>query len=292
MSRWTTADIPSQTGRTFLVTGASSGLGAEVTRALCAAGAEVILTCRDEERGRAVADSVDGAVDVRRLDLADLKSVRAFADGVDRPVDVLINNAGVMAVPFDVTPDGFERHMATNHLGHFALTGLLLDRVRDRVVTVTSGLHHLGRLHPDDLHYAHRRYRRWLAYAQSKLANLLFTYELHRRLADHPQLTDHPQLSVAAHPGVSATEGQRRDTSLQGKILAGGKAQPPSMGALPLLYAATAPEVEGGTCIGPDGLFQRNGHPEQVRTSRRSRDAAMAGRLWEVSEGATGIRYP
>ncbi|NGO77011.1 SDR family NAD(P)-dependent oxidoreductase [Streptomyces sp. YC504] len=287
MTRWTPTGIPSQTGRTFLVTGGSSGLGAEVVRALCAAGAEVVLTCRDEDRGRAVAASVDGpAPEVRRLDLADLKSVRTFAETVAHPVDVLINNAGVMAVPYSVTADGFEQHIGTNHLGHFALTGLLLDRVRDRIVTVSSGLHRLGRIHSDDLHYEHRRYQRWLAYAQSKLANLLFAYELQRRLpADGP-------LSVAAHPGVAATEGQRVDTSFQGKILAGGRAQPPAMGALPLLYAATAPGVEGGSCIGPDGMFQRNGYPEAVGTSGRSRDTAVAGRLWELSERATGVRYP
>ncbi|MBC9717551.1 SDR family NAD(P)-dependent oxidoreductase [Streptomyces sp. TRM66268-LWL] len=286
MTRWTPADIPAQTGRTVIVTGGSSGLGAEVVRALCAAGAQVILTCRDERRGRAVAQSVDRREpEVHRLDLADLKSVRAFAETLERPVDVLVNNAGVMAVPYSVTADGFEQHIGTNHLGPFALTGLLLDRVRDRIVTVSSGLHRLGRIHLDDLHYEHRRYQRWLAYAQSKLANLLFAYELQRRLpADGP-------LSVAAHPGVAATEGQRRDTSLQGKILAGGRAQPPSMGALPLLHAATAPGGEGGICIGPDGLFQRNGYPQRVTTSGRSRDTETASGLWDRSERATGVRY-
>ncbi len=286
MTHWTTADIPPQKGRTFLVTGASSGLGAEMARALCAAGAEVILTCRDEERGRAVTASLDGSASVRRLDLADLKSVRAFAEGLEHPVDVLINNAGIMAVPYATTADGFESHIGTNHLGHFALTGLLIDRIGDRVVTVTSGLHRLGRIHPEDLHCEHRRYQRWLAYAQSKLANLLFAYELQRRLAGGGPV------SLAAHPGVCATEGQRRDTSLQGKILAGGRAQSPQMGALPLLYAATAPDIEGGVCIGPDGRFQRNGYPKTVTTSGRSRDATMAARLWQRSERATGVHFP
>ena len=162
------------------------------------------------------------------------------------------------------------------------LTTLLFDRVRDRFVTVSSGLHRLGRI-SDDLHWERRRYRRWQAYAQSKLANLLFAYELQRRLVAAGRTT----ISVAAHPGVAATEGQRRDTTLQGRILAGGSAQRPEMGALPILYAATAPGVEGGTCVGPDGFLQRNGHPTTVGTSRRSRDGRAATRLWDLSERLT-----
>lgn len=286
MSGWTVADMSDQRERTVIVTGANSGLGAETTRALAAAGAKVILACRDLDKGRAVADTVGGATEVRRLDLADLASIRAFADGLDGKVDVLINNAGVMAVPKGTTADGFERHIGTNHLGPFALTGLLADRVRDRVVTVSSGLHRLGRIN-DDLNWEHRRYQRWLAYGQSKLANLLFAYEYQRRLTAAGRRT----ISVAAHPGVAATEGQRRDTSLQGKVLAGGAAQSPEMGALPILYAATAPEVEGGVCIGPDGFMQRHGHPTVVKTSRRSTDAERAARLWEKSELLTGVHY-
>ncbi|GIF77500.1 oxidoreductase [Asanoa siamensis] len=284
MTAWTAADMPDQRGRTVLVTGASSGLGAEVTRELAAAGATVIMACRDAAKARAVAGTVRGETEVRVLDLADLASVRAFADGLPAPVDVLINNAGVMAVPEGRTADGFERHIGTNHLGPFVLTALLGDRVRDRVVTVTSGLHVLGRI-GDDLNWERRRYRRWLAYAQSKLANLLFAYELQRRLAAAGRAT----VSVAAHPGLAATEGQRRDRSLQGRILAGGRAQSPRMGALPILYAATAPSVAGGTCIGPDGFLQRNGHPVVVRTSARSRDGALAGRLWSRSADLTGV---
>jgi NAD(P)-dependent dehydrogenase (short-subunit alcohol dehydrogenase family) len=284
MTTWTAVDVPDQSGRTVVVTGPTSGLGAEATRVLAGAGAKVIMACRNPEKARAVADAIGGHTEVRRLDLADLSSVRAFADGLDGEVDVLINNAGVMAVPKGTTADGFERHIGTNHLGPFALTGLLVDRVRDRVVTVSSGLHVLGRI-DDDLNWERRRYRRWLAYAQSKLANLLFAYELHRRLA----AAGRPTVSVAAHPGVAATEGQRRDTSLQGRILAGGRAQSPAMGVLPLLYAATAPGVVGGTCVGPDGLLQRNGHPTVVRSSRRSRDLSSAARLWERSERLTGV---
>lgn len=285
MSRWTVADVPDHRGRTVVVTGAASGLGAETTRVLAAAGATVIMACRDLEKARAVADTVDGTTDVRALDLADLSSVRAFADGIDR-ADVLINNAGVMGVAFGITADGFEQHIGTNHLGHFALTGLLIDRVRDRVVTVTSGLHVLGRLH-DDLNWKGGRYQRWLAYAQSKLANLLFAYELQRRLAAAGRRT----ISVAAHPGLAATEGQRRDRSLQGVLVAGGPAQSTATGALPLLFAAAAPEVEGGTCIGPDGFLQRHGHPTVVRSSRRSYDAALAARVWERSEALTGVPF-
>ncbi|MDQ7908245.1 oxidoreductase [Phytohabitans sp. ZYX-F-186] len=284
MAKWTAADVTDTSGRTVIVTGANSGLGAETARVLAEAGAKVIMACRDPDRARAVADGIDGHTEVRRLDLADLSSVRAFAEGFDGDVDVLINNAGVMAVPKGTTADGFERHIGTNHLGPFALTGLLINRVRDRVVTVSSGLHVLGRIH-HDLNWEHRRYQRWLAYAQSKLANLLFAYELDRRLSAAGRRT----ISVAAHPGVAATEGQRRDTSLRGKLLAGGPAQAPQMGALPILYAATAPGLTGGACLGPDGFMQRRGHPTLVRSSRRSYDATLAARLWEQSEHLTNV---
>lgn len=287
MTRWTAADIPDQQGRTVIVTGANSGLGAVATRALAGAGAKVIMACRNPDRARAVADAIGGDTQVRRLDLADLSSVRAFADGLDGEVDVLINNAGVMGVPKGTTADGFERHIGTNHLGPFALTGLLIDRVRDRVVTVSSGLHVLGRIR-EDLSWERRRYQRWLAYAQSKLANLLFAYELQRRLS----AAGRASISAAAHPGVAGTEGQRRDTSLQGKLLAGGSAQSPELGALPILYAATAPGIGGGDYVGPDGFMQRNGYPTLVRSSRTSRDIRLAVRLWERSELLTGVRYP
>lgn len=286
MTRWTAGNIPDQHGRTVIVTGANSGLGAEVTRVLAEAGAKVIMACRNPDKAKAVADAIDGSTEVCRLDLADLSSVRAFADSLDGDVDVLINNAGVMAVPKGTTVDGFERHIGTNHLGPFALTGLLINRVRDRVVTVSSGLHMLGRIR-EDLNWERRRYQRWLAYAQSKVANVLFAYELQRRLS----AAGRPTISAAAHPGVAATEGQRQDTSLQGKILAGGSAQSPEMGALPILYAATAPAVGGGVCVGPDGFMQRKGHPTLVRTSRTSRDTAIATQMWERSELLTGVHY-
>lgn len=285
MSRWTADQIPDQRGRTVVITGANSGLGAEAARALAQSGATVVMACRDPDRAQAVASTIDGDTQVRRLDLADLSSVRAFADGLDGRVDVLINNGGVMGVARGTTADGFELHIGTNHLGPFLLTSLLLDRLAGRVVTVTSGLHVLGRISPD-LSWERRRYQRWLAYAQSKLANLLFAYELDRRLV----AAGRPALSVAAHPGVCSTEGQRRDTSLQGKILAGGRAQPPAVGVLPILYAATVAEVSGGRCIGPDGRMQRTGYPTVVRTSAASRDTGLAAQLWRASEDLTGLR--
>jgi NAD(P)-dependent dehydrogenase (short-subunit alcohol dehydrogenase family) len=287
MVQWTAADVADQRGRIVVITGANSGLGAEATRVLAGRGARVIAACRDVDRASAFADTVAGEVEVRHLDLAELASVRAFAAGIDTDIDVLINSAGVMAVARGRTADGFERHIGTNHLGPFLLTNLLLDRVSARVVTVTSGLHVLGRISPD-LNWERRRYQRWLAYAQSKLANAVFAYELQRRLA----AAGRNLISVAAHPGVAATEGQRRDTSLQGKILAGGRAQTPAMGALPILFAATTPGVRGGTCIGPDGRFQRNGFPTEVRTSRASRDATIALNLWSESERLTGLCAP
>jgi NAD(P)-dependent dehydrogenase (short-subunit alcohol dehydrogenase family) len=286
MSQWTAADLPDQRGRTVVITGANSGLGAEAARVLATAGARVVMACRDPVAARAVAGAIGGNIVVRRLDLADLSSVRAFAAGLDGDIDVLINNAGVMAVPKGTTADGFERHIGVNHLGPFALTGLLLGRVRGRIVTVSSGLHRLGRIRAD-LNWEHGHYQRWLAYAQSKLANLLFAYELSRRLS----ATGRATASVAAHPGVAATEGMRRDTSLQGRILAGGRAQSPAMGVLPILYAATAADVPAGACIGPDGFMQRTGHPAVVRTSRSSRDTGLAARLWERSELLAGVRY-
>jgi NAD(P)-dependent dehydrogenase (short-subunit alcohol dehydrogenase family) len=286
VTTWTAADVPDQRGRTVIVTGASSGLGTEITHGLSAAGARVIMACRDLAKARRVAETIGGNIEVRHLDLAHLSSVRAFADGLAGDVDLLINNAGVMAVPKGLTADGFERHIGINHLGPFALTALLVNRVDDRVVTVTSGLHVLGRIGAD-LDWAGRRYQRWLAYAQSKLANALFAYELHRRLTAAGRRT----ISVAAHPGVASTEGQRRDTSLAGRILAGGPAQSPRMGALPILFAATAPHVEGGTCLGPDGFLQRKGYPTAVRTSGASRDARLAAHLWGRSEDLTGFRF-
>jgi len=287
MSTWTAVDLPDLHGRTVVVTGATSGLGAAATRALAGRGAHVVTACRDLARASALADETPGDVEPRHLDLADLDSVRAFADGLDDlgGVDVLVNNAGVLAVPYDVTRQGFELHVGVNHLGPFLLTGLLLDRVGDRVVTMTSGLHRLA-LRGDVLRPDPPRYQRWAAYARSKLANLLFAYELDRRLAVAGSTT----VSLAAHPGVAATEGMRRDTSLQGKLMAGGRPQPVEMGVLPVLHAATQ-DVPRGSCTGPDGFGQRHGHPTLVRTSRRSYDRELAARVWAESERLVGFSY-
>ncbi|WP_037165128.1 oxidoreductase [Rhodococcoides fascians] len=287
---WTTSDIPDQTGRRFIVTGANSGLGEVTARALGAAGADVVLACRDTGRGDEVARSIGPRAHVRRLDLADLSSVRTFAHTVDT-VDVLINNAGVMALPERRTADGFEMQFGTNHLGHFALTGLLIEKITDRVVTMSSGLHRIGRIHLDDLNYSRRPYRRWPAYGQSKLANLMFALDLDRRLT----AANSAIKSIAAHPGYATTNLQGQTESVQDAFLSVGNrivAQSADMGALPELYAATSPEVTGGLYIGPGGRQELRGYPTIVAPSRPARDRAVQEALWDRSERLTGVRFP
>jgi len=286
--KWTAQEIPAQDGRTFVITGANSGIGLEAARALGAAGAHVVVACRDTSKGEHAVAELDGDFDVRRLDLADLSSVRAFADELDGDVDVLINNAGVMAVPRAKTADGFEMQLGTNHLGHFALTGLLLPRVRDRVVTISSQAHRTGRINFGDLQ-SERHYQRWIAYGQSKLANLLFMMELQRRLA----AAGSPLRSVAAHPGYSATNLQFHTQSIQDQLMGIANrliAQSAAMGALPTLYAATA-DVPGAAYIGPDGLFEQRGHPKLVDMAGAAKNEDNARRLWEVSEELTGVSF-
>jgi NAD(P)-dependent dehydrogenase (short-subunit alcohol dehydrogenase family) len=288
MAKWTAANIPSQDGRTVVITGANSGIGASAARELARAGARVIIACRNTAKGEAAAAAMPGTVEVRTLDLADLSSVRAFADGVPE-LDVLINNAGVMAVPLRRTADGFEMQIGTNHLGHFALTGLLLDRLRDRVVTVSSGAHRFGRIRLDDLNWERGRYQRWVAYGQSKLANLLFTYELQRRLSAAGSSIH----ALAAHPGYASTNLQSHTESIQDKVMALGNrlfAQSADMGALPTLHAAVV-DLPGGTYIGPDGRFEQSGHPKIVQSNSASRDTDTAARLWDLSEQLTGVTY-
>lgn len=293
MAAWTSADIPDQTDRTVVVTGANSGLGAETARALAAAGARVVLACRDVGKGEQVAAELGDRAHVRRLDLADLSSVRAFADGLAESheiVDVLVANAGVMAVPLRRTADGFEMQFGVNHLGHFALAALLFDRITDRVVTVSSAMHRIGRIDLADPNWERRRYQRWLAYGQSKLANLMFAYELQRRLTDR----ESPVRSLAAHPGYAATNLQYHSESLYGKVMERATpllGQPAAAGALPTLYAATVPDVEPGGFYGPDGLFEMRGHPHRVQSSTRSRDETVARQLWETSERLCGVRF-
>jgi NAD(P)-dependent dehydrogenase (short-subunit alcohol dehydrogenase family) len=289
--KWTPADLPSLDGRTAVVTGANSGLGLATARELARAGARVVLAVRDTARGDKAAASIDGQTEVRELDLADLASVNKFAGGVEGDIDLLINNAGVMAVPQSETADGFEMQIGTNHLGHFALTNLLLPQVRGRVVTVSSTAHGLGKIDLDDLNWKERRYDRWRAYGQSKLANLLFTLELQRRLSE----ADSGVLAVAAHPGYAATNLQSHTGNwFQNAIMVVGNkvfAQSDEMGAAPTLYAATA-DIAGGAYAGPGGFREMRGHPTLVGRSSAASDEDMARKLWELSEKLTGVSFP
>ncbi|MFD9944181.1 oxidoreductase [Nonomuraea sp. NPDC059023] len=292
MTTFSASDVPSMAGRTVVVTGANSGIGRAAARVLAAKDARVVLAVRDLAKGRAAAAGMTGRVEVRRLDLADLASVRAFAEDFTEPVDVLINNAGVMIPPFSRTVDGFELQFGTNHLGHFALTNLLLPRIRERVVTVSSGGHRVGSIDFDDLGWERKPYRAMGAYAQSKLANLLFTSELQRRLSEAGSTV----IATAAHPGASATnllrfDGRSRVRYLVMKAAAGLLAQSDDDGALPTLYAAVA-DIPGNSYAGPRGFLETRGAPKLVGRSAKARDAEAARRLWEVSEELTEVTFP
>jgi NAD(P)-dependent dehydrogenase (short-subunit alcohol dehydrogenase family) len=298
--------MPDLAGRTVVVTGGNSGLGYEATLAFAREGARVVMACRDPERAAAAREAIaravpGGSVEAMALDLASLASVRDFAKDFlqrERVLDILVNNAGVMALPYRKTVDGFEMQFGTNHLGHFALTGLLLERLLGtpgaRIVTVSSTMHRIGRIRFDDLQ-SERSYSKWLAYGQSKLANLLFTYELDRRL----RAAGANALAVACHPGYAATNLQAAGPRMMGSGLRERGmllvnrvfSQSAAMGALPTLYAATSPDVRGGDYIGPDGFMEMAGHPQRVASSRRSRDPQAAARLFEVSEELTGVRF-
>jgi NAD(P)-dependent dehydrogenase (short-subunit alcohol dehydrogenase family) len=299
-AEWTEADVPDQTGRTAVITGASSGIGLETARVLATRGARLILGCRDPGRAHravlAIRDAVPAAeVRVVPLDLASLDSVRAAAgqirSGCDR-IDLLINNAGVMMPPYGRTADGFEMQFGINHLGHFALTGLLLDRLAGpspRVVTVSSNNHADGRINFDDLQ-SERGYRRTAGYAQSKLANLMFTYELQRRLA----AAGSPAIAVAAHPGLTRTGLARylsRVMTVGYVLIERPLAQSAAMGALGTLRAATDPAVRGGEYYGPVRWRGERGCPALISSSERSHDEGAQRRLWQESERLTGVRY-
>jgi NAD(P)-dependent dehydrogenase (short-subunit alcohol dehydrogenase family) len=290
MAKWTLADMPPQNDRTVIVTGANSGIGRAAATAFAAAGARVILACRNVDKGNAAAATMADTVEVRALDLAGLASIREFATSVDEPIDILVNNAGVMAIPHRRTADGFEMQVGTNHLGHFALTGLLLDRIRDRVVTVSSTVHWAGRIDLADLNWEHRRYRRWPAYAQSKLANLLFTHELAERLT----AAGSPLKAHAAHPGYASTNLQSHTESVLDMIMAVGNrmvAQSAAMGALPTLMAATA-DLPNGSFTGPGGITTQHGYPKVVGSSRASHNRETAAALWSLSEKLTDVTFP
>jgi NAD(P)-dependent dehydrogenase (short-subunit alcohol dehydrogenase family) len=299
MSKWTTADIPDQKGRTAIVTGANTGLGFETAAALAERGARVVLAVRNLDKGkdalsRIVAATPGAEVELQQLDLSSLASVRAAADELTAKhdhVDLLINNAGVMYPPKQVTEDGFELQFGTNHLGHFALTGLLLDRLlatpSSRVVTVSSFGHRIrASIHFDDLQWE-RHYSAMGAYGQSKLANLLFTYELQRRLAAANRTT----IANAAHPGGSDTDLQRHLPNLVAPVVS-LLSQSAAMGALPTLRAATDPAASGAQYYGPGGLGGLRGHPVLAKSSKQSHDVDLQHRLWAVSEDLTGVVYP
>lgn len=294
--KWTHDDIPDQSGRVAIVTGANTGIGYETARALARKGAQVTLACRSREKGEAAvariaAEEPRGSVTFAALDLADLDSVRrfakAFADSHDR-LDLLVNNAGVMVPPASKTKQGFELQFGVNHLGHFALTGLLLDLLRKtsgaRVVSVSSAAHRMGAMDFDDLDFETRGYDPWAAYGQSKLANLLFTFELQRRFEGEGE----DAIAVAAHPGWTGTDLQRHAwyVRLMNLVIA----MTPEQGALPTLRAATAPDVQGGEYYGPHGFQEMRGYPVRVDTTDAARSREDAARLWQLSEERTGVQ--
>jgi len=301
-ARWTAGQMPDQHGRTAVVTGSNSGLGLVSARELARHGASVVLACRNTEKGRAAQSSIqaaapDASVELAELDGGSLASVRSFAQGFlagHEGLDVLINNAGVMAPPRRETADGFELQLGTNLLGHFALTARLIGAMEGRgdarVVTLSSNAHKMGRIDFEDLQ-SERRYRRWGAYGQSKLADLMFALELDRRLRRAGSTVK----SLAAHPGYAATNLQTAAAPIADRLVMQLTnllvAQSADMGALPSLYAATHPGLEGGSYIGPDGIGEFRGHPHLVSPSRAARDEQVAARLWEVSEELTGVRF-
>ena len=287
MSDWTAADLPSFSGRTVVVTGANSGLGLVTARELARVGAKVIVAVRNLDKGNAAAAGMTGDVEVRRLDLQNLASVREFADGVDG-ADVLVNNAGIMAAPYAQTVDGFESQIGTNHLGHFALTNLLLPKITDRVVTVSSMMHLLGSISLKDLNWKSRPYLAWPAYCQSKLANLLFTSELQRRL----DAVASPIRAQAAHPGYSATNLQSHSAGIFGKFFQAGNsimATDADFGARQTLYAVSQ-DLPGDSFIGP--RYAMRGPTGRVARGPLAHNAKTAAALWELSEQLTGTKFP
>jgi NAD(P)-dependent dehydrogenase (short-subunit alcohol dehydrogenase family) len=290
---WVSSSIPDQTGRVVVITGANSGIGLEAAKVLSRKGAHVVMACRNVDKGVAAQRAVGGSSEVRKLDLADLASVHAFADDLEGDVDVLVDNGGVMAPPLQRTVDGFESQLGTNVMGHAALTALLLPRVTDRVVWLSSAMHRFGHIDLADLNWEHRRYRRWPAYGQSKLADLMLAYELQRRLT----LAGSSVRSVAAHPGYSSTNLQRNmggrfTAPLQNLVArAGFLVQTAEAGAWPTLYAATTPDLVGGSYVGPSGPGEMTGAPHLVGSSDASHDAAVGRALFDQVEELAGVSF-
>ena len=294
---WSATELPNQSGRVAIVTGANSGIGFETARVLASKGATVVMACRNPDKANPKAEEIraaqpDATVEVMVLDLADLDSVRQFEQAYrarHSRLDILINNAGIMVPPYGKTAQGFETQFGVNHLGHFALTGALIDLIVNtpgsRIVNVSSIAHYMGKIDFDDLSWE-RGYKAQAAYGQSKLANLLFTYELQRRLEAAGKAT----IAVAAHPGWTETNLQEHAKSV--KFLNRFFAQDASMGALPTLYAATEDDVKGGEYYGPSGFLEMNGPPKRVKSNKRSHDESLAARLWDVSEQLTGVEFP
>jgi len=297
IDKWTHHDIPDQSGKTAIITGSNSGIGFETAKALAGKGATVIMACRDMQKCSWATDAITAVFPHARinsmpLDLGDLQSIREFADTFRNQYDelhILINNAGVMMPPYAKTKDGFELQFGVNHLGHFALTGLLMDHLlkteKSRIVSVSSIVHLAGKLHFDDLNWVKRRYLKYKAYGDSKLANLYFTFECQRRLTKAGTDT----IAVIAHPGWTATNLQRH--SLFSRIFNPILGQKPQEGAWPLEYAATSSDVNGGEYFGPRGFIELQGHPVKVKAKSLAYDEEIARRLWHVSEKMTGVHY-
>ena len=295
--KWRSDNIPDLQGRTAVITGANSGIGYHTARELAARGARVILAVRDKDRGRAAKQAIleqtpKAKIRVEVLDLTSLASIGKFAERINKSLtklDLLINNAGIMMVPLGRTADGFERQFGTNHLGHFALTAQLFDLVvstlDSRIVTVSSLAHRRGSPDLTDLNWETRRYSKTQAYADSKLANLLFTYELARRL----ESADYMTMATAAHPGYTITNLQQHTVFRYLNPLLGQKSE---RGALPTLRAATDPDAENGDYYGPDGIAEMGGYPKKVAASERARDRELAADLWDLSEEMTGTEFP
>lgn len=284
-------NIASAADRTIVITGGNSGIGRAAASMLAGMDARVVLAVRNLRKGRTAAQTIRGNVEVRHLDLADLSTVHDFAEEFSDPIDILINNAGIMAPPLGHTADGFESQFGTNHLGHFALTNLLLPQIRDRVVTVSSMAHRMGSIEFDDLNWERRTYKPMAAYGQSKLANLLFTSELQRRLTE----VYSPIIATAAHPGLAATnlyrrQGNRLLASVAEAVI-GLVSQSEQQGAVPTLCAATA-DIPGNSYVGPRGFKETMGQPKLVGRSAAAKDTEVARRLWTVSEELTGVEFP